>query len=239
MTQTRIQKGFKPFKAYFPPWLSNPIRSLFTAVLTPILYSWRTGHFKSSFKMAAVSRQGDPLPWYTYPCIDFLRYRSYENRLVLEFGGGQSTFWWAQRAKRVVTFERDGEWYEKLRSSLPSNVELYLVPMESPAACVEEVEKVLGMLPDSRFDIIVIDGLYRYDLIDVAQRVMTDTGVIICDNAEGYGFYGRFRDRNLDRVDFFGNAPGVVLPHCTSIYFRSGSFVFSPKYPIPVISSES
>ena len=75
-------------------------------------------------------------------------------------------------------------------------------------------------------------------MIDTAAIVVTDTGIIICDNAEGYGFYEGFRGRGFHRVDFFGNAPGVVLPHCTSIFFRPGSFVFDPKYPIPVIARE-
>jgi hypothetical protein len=44
-------------------------------------------------------------------------------------------------------------------------------------------------------------------------------------------FYSGFRDSGLSRVDFYGNAPGVVLPHCTSIYFRA-TFVFDPSVPI-------
>ena len=91
-------------KKLFPSWLSNPVRNVVTAVLTPITTSYRTGHFRSSLKMAAVTRQGDPLPWYTYPAIDFLKDRNYAGKTVLEFGGGQSTLWWAAHAASVVTF---------------------------------------------------------------------------------------------------------------------------------------
>lgn len=188
--------------------------------------------------MAAVSRSGDPLPWYTYPCIDFLKYRSYD-KTVLEFGVGQSTLWWAQRAKRVIGFEGDEVWRQKLKARVPSNVELHLVPIDSPSACVDAINRILSFQSDPRFDVIVIDGLWRYELIDIAASVVTDTGIIICDNAEGYGFYEGFKDRDFHRVDFFGNAPAVMLPHCTSIFFRPGSFVFDPKYPIPVIARES
>ena len=188
--------------------------------------------------MAAVSRSGAPLPWYTYPCIDFLKYRSYEDRTIIEFGAGQSTLWWAQRAKHVVAFEGDELWYQTLKVIVPSNVELYLVPIDSPLACVEAINRILSFQLNPRFDIAVIDGLWRYQMIAIAARLMKDTGVIICDNAEGYGFYEGFKERNFHRVDFFGNAPGVVLPHCTSIFFRPGSFVFDPKYPIPVIATE-
>lgn len=238
MTQTWIQKAFRPLKTYLPRWISSPIRNLATALLTPILFSWRTGHLRSSFKMAAVTKSGDPLPWYTYPCIDFLRFRSYEDKTVLEFGAGQSTRWWAHRAKRVVAFEGDEAWLQKLKANIPSNVELHLVSMESPSACVEAVQRVLSDQSNPRFDIVVIDGLYRSDLIELATRVVLDTGIIICDNAESYGIYEGFKDRNFQRVDFFGNAPGVVLTHCTSIFFRTDPFVFDPKYSIPVIAKE-
>jgi hypothetical protein len=119
MTETNIQKAFKPCKDYLPAWMWNPLRSLFTPIGTPVRFSLRSGHFKSSFKKCAVSAKGEPIPWYTYPCMDFLRHRSYEGKTVLEFGGGQSTLWWASRAKNIVTFEGDQDWYDKIKRSMP------------------------------------------------------------------------------------------------------------------------
>ena len=110
MAESFIHNAFAPVKRLFPQWLSNPIRNVVTAVLTPIRYSYRTGHFRSSLKMAAVTRHGDPLPWYTYPAIDFLKDRNYAGKTVLEFGGGQSTLWWATHAASVVTFEASAKW---------------------------------------------------------------------------------------------------------------------------------
>ncbi len=188
--------------------------------------------------MTPVSRSGDPLPWCTYPCIDFLKYRSYEDKTVLEFGAGQSTLWWAQRAKRVVAFEGDDLWLQKLKDRVPSNVELHLVSNNDPLSCVEAINRILSFQSASRFDVAVIDGLWRDQMIDIAVRILKNTGIIICDDAESFGFYDGFKGRDFYRVDFFGNAPGVVLPHCTSIFFRSGSFVFDPKYRIPVVAIE-
>jgi hypothetical protein len=239
MVQTGIQKGFAPFKRHLPGFVWKPIRSLATAFLAPAWFSFKTGHFKSSFKMAAVSRKGEPLPWYTYPCIDFLRFRDYQGKSVLEFGGGQSTLWWAQRAARVVAFEGDASWYENLKTLLPGNVNLFLVSMDTRPGCVEEVNKRLdGDAVPGKFDVIIIDGLYRSEMIEIALRVRSEGGVIITDNAEGYGFYEGFRKSGLQRVDFFGHAPGVVLPHCTSVFFGEKSFLFSPDIPIPVVSHQ-
>ncbi|MGB7293175.1 MAG: hypothetical protein WBD99_13460 [Thermodesulfobacteriota bacterium] len=238
MVQTRLQKSFDPFKKYTPRWVHNPIRSLLTAIIGPVLFGYRTGYFLSCFKMKAVSKNGEPIPWYTYPCIDFLKYRSYEDKYVLEFGGGQSTIWWAKRAKKVITLEGDREWYEKIKTSIPDNVDLEYVSMENKDINVSQVKTVLEAKQNSKYDVIVIDGLFRYEMIEIALTLMKDEGLIICDNAEGFGLYEGFKKSGLNRVDFFGNAPGVVLPHATSIFFKSSSFAFSSKHPIPVLAKE-
>lgn len=229
MTQTIIQSSFKPFKKYLPTTVSNTVRSLFTSILTPILFSYRTGHFRSSWKMSAVSRTGKPLPWYTYPCIDFINYRDFTGKAVLEFGGGQSSLWWSQRAKSVVTLEGDKHWYAKIKSKMPSNVHLFLVSIDNRSACVQDVNEILQDY--AQFDVIIIGGLYRYEMISIAQEKMANHGAIICDNSEYFDFYEGFKESGMNRVDFFGNAPGVVLPHCTSLFFKEQCFMLSSEYP--------
>jgi hypothetical protein len=235
---TNIQRAFAPLKKHLPAQIYNPVRSLGTAILGPILFGLRTGYFRSSFKRAAVSKNGEPLPWYTYPSVDFLRHRKFDGKVILEFGGGQSSYWWAQRAEHVITLEGKKDWFEKLKGHLPVNVDLHYVSMASREVMASQVNDILETQGYSTYDVIVLDGLYRKELIPMALQRVAKDGMIICDNAEGYGFYDGFKDTTLNRVDFFGNAPGVVLPHCTSIYFNSSCFAFSPKYPIPVLATE-
>jgi hypothetical protein len=239
MTQTAIQRSFAPFKRYLPYWAWNPIRSLGTAILGPTLFAYQTGYWRSAFKRAALSKNNTPLPWYTYPSIDFLKYRNYEDKVVLEFGGGQSTLWWAERAKNVVTLEGDKEWYEKIKGNMPDNVTLSYVSMESREVNVNQVIESLANNGYDKYDVIIIDGLHRFEMIDIAINHLKEDGIIICDNAEGYGFYDGFKGKELSRVDFFGNAPGTVLPHSTSIYFSPLSFVFKASFPIPVIAKQA
>lgn len=170
--------------------------------------------------------------------MDFLRQRSYEGKAVLEFGGGQSTLWWAQRARQVVTFEGDQEWYDKIKGSMPANVDLFLVSMESPDRCVSEVNHILDAGNYGKFDLIIIDGLFRSEMINLARKAMAASGAIICDDADGYGFYEGFTESSLNRVDFFGYAPGVILPRCSSIFFGNGAFLFDPHHLIPVIAKQ-
>ena len=152
---------------------------------------------------------------------------------MLEFGGGQSTLYWAERAKEVITLEDNKEWYESLKQKIPGNVKLFLVSNESREKCVEDVMNILTTLNISHFDIVVIDGLFREQMIDIADRYVSPEGGIICDNAEGYGFYEGFLNKQYKRVDFFGHAPGVMLPHCTSLYFKNNTFLFDPTWKMP------
>jgi hypothetical protein len=237
VTQTGLHSAFTPFKRLLPRWLANVVRSLGTATIGPVRAAYRSGFYRSAFARAAVTKSGEPLPWYTYPSIDFLGYRDYSDRTVLEFGGGQSTLWWARRARQVVTLEGDPGWYSEIKQRMPANASLHLVSMASRDENVADVRRALEAQPQSTFDVIVIDGLYRENMIDFAQQYLSDDGIIVCDNAEGYGFHEGFKDSGLWRVDFFGNAPGVVLPHATSVYFRPhASFVFDAGYPIPVVA---
>jgi len=226
MAATPIQRMFAPVKRIAPRWLSETIRSCGTACLTPFYFSARSGHFRSSLRRAAVTPAGNPLPWYTFPCIEFLALRDFTGKSVLEFGGGQSSVWWAGRAASVLTFEGDPAWHRRIRDSMPANVDLRLVTSSTPEERVAEIRAAIGDGPARRFDVVVIDGLDRRLLVPLACELLAEGGVIICDNAEGYGFHDALKGRGLSRVDFYGHAPGVILPHSTSIAFRSGSWVF-------------
>jgi hypothetical protein len=195
------------------------------------MWSFSCGRLNPTPRTNVLTRSGKPLPWYSYPCIDFLKRRKLHDKTVLEFGGGQSSLWWAARAKHVVTIE-DARWPGPLQERIPSNVSFFLVSVATAEECVEDVERVLASQDFGKFDITVIDGLYRRDLVDVAIKRTVDNGVIVCDDAEGFGFQEEFATRGLSRVDFWGQSPGVLVPHCTSLYFGTNCFLFSADQPM-------
>lgn len=234
--KTAIQRAFAPFKIILPRFVWTRIRAVATAVFTPVIFSRWSGHFKSSLKGKAVSRRDEPLPWYTYPCIHLLAYREFSGKKILEFGGGQSTLWWAARADEVITFEGDREWHAELSKLIPKNVDLHLVSTQGKEAFLADVKGVIE--GRGTFDVIVIDSEYREDVVSVALALLAPNGALICDDAESYGFYEATRGLEIERVDFFGHSPGVVLPHCTSVFFRKNCFLFDAKYRIPDLATE-
>lgn len=214
------------FKKSLPSPVFGVLRAVTTAALTPLAFSYQSGHFRSALKSRAVDKSGKALPWYTYPAIDFLQQKQLANRSVLEFGSGQSTLWWAGRSKSVVSFESDPDWYEGLLGQVPTNVRLRFTDVKASDVAQE--------LDGSKFDVIVVDGLDRLICAKLSIGFLNEGGAVILDNSEGY--WGRdgeypiiefFKANDFSRVDFYGYAPGVILPSCTSLFFKNDCFLLA------------
>lgn len=225
-------------KYVLPKFLTDFLSGTYVAFVTPVLYSIRTGHFKSAYKMMSVDRHGKPIPWYTYPCVDFLKRRNYEDKTVLEFGGGQSTLWWAKRAKHVVVMEGNEGWLKKLEARVGGNVDLHLVNNNSGKECFANINEILDQnYSVNKFDIIIIDGLWRDEISDIASKVMAPDGIIIYDNSDREGeyignCYEKFKNSGLSRIDFFGYLARTTTPLCTSVFFHPRSFIVSSNNEI-------
>jgi len=200
-------------------------------LFTPISFSLSSGHFASSLRRRARDRAGQPLPWYTYPAIDFLSTLNFEARVVLEFGGGQSTLWWSRRAKAVLTIESDEQWFQRL---------LKCPEVRDHVTCVlrEDLDEFAAYPRGREFDIVVIDGGDRRKCAETALTVVASDGMVILDDSQGfwgpegsYPIVELFRSSGFSRVDFYGYAPAVYRPHCTSIFFRPSGWVFRGDTP--------
>ena len=225
------RRFFTRLKANAPRAFWRPARALATALFTPVRFGLATGHALSSLRNAAQAADGAPLPWYTYPAIDFLAPRRFDGCNVLEFGGGQSTLWWAQRAAFVMTIEEDEGWARRLRARVSANVDLRHVPIAPDS--LERIRALISAAPTQKFDVVVIDGHLRQELVELAFDCLAPRGALLFDNSEGYGFYEETRARSCRRIDFFGFAQGVSLRHCTSLAFVDDCFLLDPAIPIP------
>lgn len=232
---TVIQRSYAPIRKLLPRWLAEPIRRVTTALLTPLLFSTKTGHLRSSLAGTGVDASGAPVPFYTYPAIDFLRTRDFSQATVLEFGAGNSTLWWARHARHVVALEGDPSWYERIKATMPANVTLILVDTEDSDRCLASVEQALGApgMPVT-YDVSVIDGLWRSHMVPVALDRRSETGVILVDDCEGYEIIETMQGSGLCRVDFIGYGPGVVNRRATSLYFDASSPLVADDHPLVI-----
>lgn len=230
----------KKIKFFIPDFIFKILRSYGTAILTPFLFSINTGHFISSIKNKSINKFNKPIPWYTYPCIDFIEKIDFSEKKILEFGAGQSTLWWGKKSKNVLSFENDLLWFEKISSQKSSNTEiLFLNSSEEIEINTCNNNKIKDYCPD----VIIIDGgVDRYKTLKISSEYIKNDGIIIIDNSEGYykkednfkiyPMLNFLNKKNYQRIDFYGYAPGVILPHTTSIFFKTETFLFNNQgYP--------
>jgi hypothetical protein len=212
-------------RAALPRPIWEITRRAANATLGPLHFSVETGHLRSSLLARAVDRHGEPLPWYTYPAIQFLLPKNFTGKRVLEWGAGQSTLFWAKRAREVVAFESDRRWHQRLAGRRLPNATIHRV--DDGAAAAE------ASLAGQRFDIIAVDGLDRWSSAKASLGILAPDGAIILDDAErnpgpnlsGRGCIDLYREAGLSRVDFYGYSPGNTTQHCTSLFFRGGCFL--------------
>ena len=219
-------------KSLLPRGIWSFVRRVSSAVLTPFRFSFVTGHFKSCLKTRAVDADGEPLPWYTYPAIDAVRYKDFTGRKVLEFGGGQSTRWWSQRAEKVVTIEPDEAWAAELRGDVGENVDVHHVPIDRETRDISKVAEAIAQSNVDRFDIIVVDGHLRREAALLTIKMLSDDGVMIFDNSESNRFHEVTAETGHTRVDFYGWIPGVYTQAAPRSPSRGDCFLFAPDDPV-------
>jgi predicted O-methyltransferase YrrM len=133
-------------------------------------------------------------PWIVPAAIGFLRRRIRSNWTILELGAGRSTVWFASRAGRVLSFEDNGFWAdqtrERLREQGLENVDLRVGP-------VEELPEGVAALPDSSFDLVVVDfleapAMTRIDVINPAMKKVRPNGLLLLDDSDRPGYAEAF-----------------------------------------------
>lgn len=176
---------------------------------------YQQGQLNSFKEGRPVDSQGAPIPWITYPALEFLSQFDYAGANIFEFGSGNSTLFWAGRARNVVSIETDKSWFETLNRDKPSNVQLFHV--EDAEQFTESI-----LMINHAFDVIVIDSLkYRYGATINAIKKMTTGGIVIFDNSDWYPNSCRLlREAGLLQIDFHGFGPVNGYTWTTSIFFK-------------------
>jgi hypothetical protein len=169
------------------------------------------GHSISVKNQQAVNAVGAPLPWFTYPAIDFLDQLDFSDKAMLEWGSGNSSLFFSPKVKKLFSIEHNEEWFNHVKSFNLINHKIEFINLESYARSAKE----FGQL----FDIILIDGVERSDCADVAMELLTPTGVIILDNSDRYpDISERLRGNKLIQIDFHGLGPINNYTWTTSLF---------------------
>ena len=175
----------------------------------------------SRFIHQPLDQERKPLPWFTYASIHFIAQKLNTTQRVFEFGSGNSTKWFSEHVKNVISVEHDTDFYEIIHKELSAltNVDHVFGALGSAYS-----SKILEY--ESTFDIVVIDGRERIECAKNCLKALKVDGIVIWDNSdrekykEGYDF---LRESGFKQLDFRGAGPISHSEWQTSIFYRKNN----------------
>ena len=139
------------------------------------------------------------------------------NLNILEFGSGNSTIFLAERVKKVTSLEHSKEWYQKISGKVSANVESILT---SPFSAQDYLQP---LIEETKFDVIIVDGLFRNECIKASLKHLSEVGIIILDDSERTDYaegISSLIKNGFRQINFSGIAPGIFFRKCTAIFYK-------------------
>jgi predicted O-methyltransferase YrrM len=165
-----------------------------------------------------MDKDGNPLPLYTYPAIEYLATFDFSGKNIFEFGSGQSTLYWLRQNANVVSVENNQKWIEKLKEDLKEFTDHQHILANQKDDYINSILQ----FPDHHFDLIIIDGVpSRYLCAKNVLSKIKKNGLVILDNSDWYPNTAQFLKENLNfiQVDFYGLRPSRPNAATTSMFF--------------------
>jgi hypothetical protein len=219
-TLTRLSWRAMPFKSTLRPIVRGVLSSRampgcwLRSLRAYRILSFKYGHLRSAATMRSVDAAGAPVPWITYPAIEFLKQLDLSDKMVFEYGCGGSTLFWSRVAAHVDSVEHEEEFYRELARDVPGNCTLSLEMY--PDAYIHAVAR-----RGEPYDVIVIDGHSRVRCSSVVAAYLKPGGFVILDNSDWFPeASANLRDADLIEVDMAGIAPINDFVSTTSFYFH-------------------
>lgn len=159
-----------------------------------------------------VDKNNRPLPWFSYPSIEYLQQFDLKDKTVFEWGSGNSSLFFADRCKFVTSVESDEIWYRFVKNnSRPNQDVMFITNREEYVSAMKRP-----------YDIVIIDGNFRRDCVSKSLNNLQAAQMIIFDNSNWYvESCGQIRElRDFIQIDFFGMAPLVHYAISTTIFLR-------------------
>ncbi|OUV40627.1 MAG: hypothetical protein CBC71_07030 [Rhodobacteraceae bacterium TMED111] len=174
------------------------------------------GFIRSWMQGFPVDKDGEYYPWWTYSFTNFISSRVNATTEIFEYGSGNSTIFLSKIVGNIVAVEHDKKWYETLRLMLNKNAELILVSKDD----------YVNSIKDHKYDVVIIDGLYRNECAFKCVYNLKEAGVIIFDDTDRSDYnpaYDYLRKNGFSRIDFTGLSPCSLNENSTSIFYRENN----------------
>jgi hypothetical protein len=181
------------------------------------------GQLVSMEHKISVDGNGRPIPWYTYPAIEYLSNLDFSQKRVFEWGSGNSSLWWGIRCHEIVAIESDREWYSKMNSAMSATSG---TKFHDYRLC-EDMLSYVNHRDIVNSNIVIIDGTFRTCCAAFFLSQMSEANnfeILIFDNADWQPDVIRILNdklRDWVQVDFHGFGPINDFTTTTTIFVNS------------------
>lgn len=184
-------------------------------------YLAETGWLESVRRREPVDHDGRPLPWMSLPFIDFITPRLHDGLSVFEYGSGNSTLYFEQRAGSVIAVEHDAAWHARIAPRALKKTRVIHCRLDDGESYETAVTRQ-GM----SFDIVIVDGRKRSECLRHAAAGVSERGVSVLDDAERPEYAAAVETLSAagwKTLPFWGIAPGMHNRKCTLVLYRTGN----------------
>ena len=135
----------KVLKFFFPRYLLVLFKQAY-------IYGKYFGQYNSVKNNMCLDSKNKPIPWFTYPAIEFIDNHILEGLSIFEYGSGNSSNYFLRKNCNVKSIEHNEIWFKKI-SRNNKNINILLI--EDKHSYIKAISNVQIV------DIIVIDGEFR------------------------------------------------------------------------------
>ena len=124
------------------------------------------------------------MPWFTHPCLDWLKEQDWSDKNVIMFGAGMGDAWLAKKCKNLTVVERNQAWLEKASTYASENVAIVKYILRECNDSSGMAEYYCEIPSHIKYDVIINDDAYRTELCQVAVDYFKTNGggIFIADN---------------------------------------------------------
>jgi hypothetical protein len=129
-------------------------------------------------------------PWLTHPALDVIKGWDLANMQVLEWGSGRSTAWWADKCRYVMSIEADLNWFNTVHQELFPTYQdkAELIDRNCNEGDQSKIDFYTAVPKWYTPDIVVVDGVLRYECILKALTLLRPLILIIDNWQQDYVF---------------------------------------------------
>lgn len=131
-------------------------------------------------------KNGMVMAWWTHPILELIESWDWKDKTMLETGSGRGTAWLRERCKWVDSIEADLEWASQVQKDCDeyglSNGRIFAAQL--PDGVQDRKHEYFNLIPnDKKYDIISVDGIWRYEMLQWAlDHFKGRGGLLIADN---------------------------------------------------------